>query len=176
MKLYDLIAMAEMEAKSRLAEQGLGDDYSAGRTRAIAKQIAIATIKFADLSNHRTTDYIFDLERLLQVRGQDRALSSVRGGAHQIHPAQGARRRKDMQAAIPAIHSPRNADLAASSLAGRRPARGGGRANGGPNILCDYAFTLAQNSAASMRPPHSCRKPTTGLRGKGWAFARGCWR
>ena len=33
MKLYDLIAMATAEAEKRLAEQGIGADYSAGRTR-----------------------------------------------------------------------------------------------------------------------------------------------
>src|SRR5581483_11966905 len=69
MKLYDLIAMAEVEAKSRLAEQGLGGDYSPEEREAIAKEIAIATIKFADLSNHRTTDYIFDLERFSKFEG-----------------------------------------------------------------------------------------------------------
>ena len=58
--------------------------------QSIARQVAIATIKFADLSNHRTTDYIFDLERFSQVRGQDRALSAICGGAHPVHPAQGA--------------------------------------------------------------------------------------
>ncbi|MGZ5928625.1 MAG: arginine--tRNA ligase, partial [Rhizomicrobium sp.] len=70
MKLYDLIAMAEVEAKSRLAEQGLGGDYSPEERENIAKQIAIATIKFADLSNHRTTDYIFDLERFSRFEGK----------------------------------------------------------------------------------------------------------
>ena len=70
MKLYDLIAMAVVEAKSRLAEQGLGGDYSPEEKEMIANQIALATIKFADLSNHRTTDYIFDLERFSKFEGK----------------------------------------------------------------------------------------------------------
>ena len=32
--------------------------------------MGIATIKFADLSNHRTTDYIFDLERFSKFEGK----------------------------------------------------------------------------------------------------------
>ncbi len=143
MKLYDLIAMAEVEAKSRLAEQGLGGDYSPEERDAIAKQIAIATIKFADLSNHRTTDYIFDLERFSQLRRQDRALSPICGGAHQIHPAQGALTRA-IAPGTPAIHSPEERDLVLQllSLGDAMQAAEEKRA---PNILCDYAFTLAQN-------------------------------
>jgi arginyl-tRNA synthetase len=44
MKLYDLIAMATVEANSRLAEQGLGDDYSAGEKAEIARQVGLAAI------------------------------------------------------------------------------------------------------------------------------------
>ncbi len=57
MKLYDLIAMATDEAQKRLTEQGLGADYSDDERGEIARKVGIATIKFADLSNHRQTDY-----------------------------------------------------------------------------------------------------------------------
>ena len=91
MKLYDLIAMAEVEAEIPAGGAGAGRATIPPRSARISrKQIAIATIKFADLSNHRTTDYIFDLERFSQVRRQDRALSAICGGAHPIDPAQGA--------------------------------------------------------------------------------------
>ena len=70
MKLFDLIAMATAEAEKRLAEQGIGADYSAEERADIARKVAIATIKFADLSNYRLTDYIFDLERFSRFEGK----------------------------------------------------------------------------------------------------------
>src|SRR5579863_6798296 len=63
LKLFDLINSAIEEADTRLKEQGLGEGYSEEEHADIAHKVAIATIKFADLSNHRSTDYIFDLAR-----------------------------------------------------------------------------------------------------------------
>ncbi|RYH93933.1 MAG: arginine--tRNA ligase, partial [Acetobacteraceae bacterium] len=70
MKLYDLIGMATAEAEKRLAEQGMGSDVSAEERSEIAAKVGLATIKFADLSNHRTTDYVFDLERFSKFEGK----------------------------------------------------------------------------------------------------------
>src|SRR6185437_5544102 len=70
MSLFDLIAMAKAEAEKRLAEAGIGEDYSAEERAEIARKVGIATIKFADLSNHRTTDYVFDLERFSKFEGK----------------------------------------------------------------------------------------------------------
>jgi arginyl-tRNA synthetase len=63
MKLQDLIVMATVEATKRLNEAGLAVDYPTTEHRRIAGQVAIAALKFADLANHRTSNYIFDLER-----------------------------------------------------------------------------------------------------------------
>jgi arginyl-tRNA synthetase len=142
MKLYDLIAMAVVEAKSRLAEQGLGGDYSDDEREAIARQIAIATIKFADLSNHRTTDYIFDLERFSKFEGKTgpylqyaavRIQSILRKALSEGHVP-----------GTPAIHSPEERDLVLQLLS-LGDALAAAEQKRAPNILCDYAFTLAQN-------------------------------
>jgi arginyl-tRNA synthetase len=70
MKLQDLIAMATAEATKRLHEAGLAADYPAAERRRIAAQVGIAALKFADLANHRTSNYIFDLERFTQFEGK----------------------------------------------------------------------------------------------------------
>jgi arginyl-tRNA synthetase len=163
MKLYDLIAMADVEAKSRLAEQGLGGDYSPEERDAIARQIAIATIKFADLSNHRTTDYIFDLERFSRFEGKTgpylqyaavRIKSILRKAADQAFAL-----------GTPAIHSPEERDLVLQllSLGDAMQAAEDKRA---PNILCDYAFTLAQNFSRFYAAHHILSETDTGLRGR----------
>ena len=70
LKLYDLIAMATDEAGKRLAEQGLAEEYPVEERAAIAKAVGIASIKFADLSNHRISNYIFDLSRFTRFEGK----------------------------------------------------------------------------------------------------------
>jgi arginyl-tRNA synthetase len=163
MKLYDLIAMAEVEAKSRLAEQGLGDDYSPEERETIAKQIAIATIKFADLSNHRTTDYIFDLERFSKFEGKTGPY--LQYAAVRIKSILRKAREEGHEAAIPAIHSPEERDLVLQllSLDDVLQAAEEKRA---PNILCDYAFTLAQNFSRFYAAHHIMSETDTGLRGQ----------
>jgi len=161
MKLYDLIAMAVVEAKSRLAEQGLGSDYSARERETIAKQIAIATIKFADLSNHRTTDYVFDLERFSRFEGKTgpylqyasvRIQSILRKAADQ-----------NFALGTPAIHSSEERDLVLQLLSLDDALRSAEEKRA-PNILCDYAFTLAQNFSRFYSAHHILSEADTNLR------------
>ncbi|HEX4117348.1 MAG TPA: arginine--tRNA ligase [Rhizomicrobium sp.] len=163
MKLYDLIAMAEVEAKSRLAEQGLGSDYSAEEREAIAKQIAIATIKFADLSNHRTTDYIFDLERFSKFEGKTGPY--LQYAAVRIKSILRKAREEGHEEGVPAIHSPEERDLVLQllSLGDVLQAAEDTRA---PNILCDYAFTLAQNFSRFYAAHHILSETDARLRGQ----------
>ena len=89
MKLHDLIAMAATKRPSGWTSRASAPITRPDERAEIARQVGIATIKFADLSHQRTTDYIFDLEKLLDLRRQDRALSAICRGAHPLDPAQG---------------------------------------------------------------------------------------
>jgi arginyl-tRNA synthetase len=162
MKLYDLIAMAEVEAKSRLAEQGLGDDYSAEEREAIAKEIAIATIKFADLSNHRTTDYIFDLERFSKFEGKTGPY--LQYAAVRIQSILRKARDEGHGPGVPAVHSPEERTLVLQLLS-LDDAVLAAEQKRAPNILCDYAFTLAQNFSRFYAAHHILSESDEGLRG-----------
>ena len=70
LKLHDLITMATDKARERLHEAKLGDDLPADEFEAIAHKVAIAALKFADLSNARTTSYVFDLDRFMSFEGK----------------------------------------------------------------------------------------------------------
>ncbi|RZJ96496.1 MAG: arginine--tRNA ligase [Brevundimonas sp.] len=70
LKLHDLISMATEKARARLTEAHLGADLSAEEFEAIAHKVAIAALKFADLSNARTTSYVFDLDRFTSFEGK----------------------------------------------------------------------------------------------------------
>ncbi len=70
LKLQDLIGQAEEKARARLREAGLGEEYGAAEFEDIARKVAIAAIKFADLSNFRGTSYVFDLDRFISFEGK----------------------------------------------------------------------------------------------------------
>ncbi|RZJ95451.1 MAG: arginine--tRNA ligase [Brevundimonas sp.] len=70
LKLHDLIQMATEKADQRLAEAELGADMPADEHADIAHKVAIAALKFADLSNARTTSYVFDLDRFTSFEGK----------------------------------------------------------------------------------------------------------
>ena len=70
LKLHDLISMATDKARERLHEAGLGAELPPAEFEATAHKVAIAALKFADLSNHRTTSYVFDLDRFTSFEGR----------------------------------------------------------------------------------------------------------
>ncbi|MGE3836592.1 MAG: arginine--tRNA ligase [Hyphomonadaceae bacterium] len=70
LKLQDLIGQAEEKARQRLKENEIGADFSEQEFEDVAHKVAIAAIKFADLSNFRGTSYIFDLDRFMSFEGK----------------------------------------------------------------------------------------------------------
>ncbi|WP_296168684.1 arginine--tRNA ligase, partial [uncultured Brevundimonas sp.] len=70
LKLHDLITQATDKARERLREARLGDDLPEAEFEDIAHKVAIAALKFADLSNARTTSYVFDLDRFMSFEGK----------------------------------------------------------------------------------------------------------
>ncbi|WP_298744550.1 arginine--tRNA ligase [uncultured Brevundimonas sp.] len=70
LKLHDLITLAVDKARERLREARLGADLPAAEFDDIARKVAVAALKFADLSNSRTTSYVFDLDRFMSFEGK----------------------------------------------------------------------------------------------------------
>lgn len=70
LKLHDLISMATDKARERLKEAELGADLPEAEFEDIARKVAVAALKFADLSNNRTTSYVFDLDRFMSFEGR----------------------------------------------------------------------------------------------------------
>jgi len=66
-KLIDLLNEATQRAEAALAQRT--NDLSAEERQHLATQIARAAIKYADLSNDRQRDYVFDLERMIAFEG-----------------------------------------------------------------------------------------------------------
>ena len=70
LKLHDLIGQATGKARERLREAGLGGELAEAEFEATAHKVAVAALKFADLSNHRGTSYVFDLDRFTSFEGK----------------------------------------------------------------------------------------------------------
>ena len=67
-RLTDLLDDAIQRAEGELASRDPALDASA--RRALAVQIGIGAVKYADLANDRIKDYVFDLERMVAVEGR----------------------------------------------------------------------------------------------------------
>lgn len=69
-RLGDVIGMVQTAALMRLDEAHLAEEYSAAERADIAAKVGIAALKFGDLINNRSSDYIFDLDRFSSFEGK----------------------------------------------------------------------------------------------------------
>ncbi len=161
MKLYDLIAMATDEAGKRLTEAGLASEYPQSERNAIAKMVGIAAIKFADLSNHRISDYIFDLARFTRFEGKTGPYMQY--AAVRIQSILRKARDDGFASAPPTVQSPAERNLALQLLA-LPDAMAAAEAKRAPNLLCDYAFTLAQEFSRFYSEHHILSEKNESLR------------
>ena len=67
MQLSELLRTAIESAMTRLSPENFADEDEKLST---ATKLAIASIKFGDLINHRSKDYIFDLDKFLSAEGK----------------------------------------------------------------------------------------------------------
>jgi arginyl-tRNA synthetase len=68
--LQALIDDAVARATARLDENDLAAGYPPDERREIAAMVGVAALKYGDLSNHRTSDYVFDLDRFVSFEGK----------------------------------------------------------------------------------------------------------
>jgi len=69
-KLSDVIDLVTDAAMERLDEAKIAESYPPEEREEIAKAVGIAALKFGDLSNHRTSNYVFDLNRFSSFEGK----------------------------------------------------------------------------------------------------------
>jgi arginyl-tRNA synthetase len=70
MKLKDLQDMVVSEARKKMDEAGVAEGYAEKEKAEVARKVGLAALKFADLSNHRLTDYVFDLDKFTRFEGK----------------------------------------------------------------------------------------------------------
>lgn len=70
LRLGDLIETVTEAAAARLEESDLAARYSGAERALIARQVGIAALKFGDLVNNRTSNYVFDVRRFTALEGK----------------------------------------------------------------------------------------------------------
>jgi arginyl-tRNA synthetase len=161
MKLYDLIGMATDEASKRLVEQGIGADYPQDERNAIARAVGLAAIKFADLTNFRTSDYVFDLTRFTRFEGKTGPYLQYAAVRTQsiLRKAEG----EGYATSAPVIRSSQERRLVLQLLA-ITDAMESAELKRAPNVLCDYVFTVAQEFSRFYSEHHILSEQDAGLR------------
>jgi arginyl-tRNA synthetase len=141
LKLHEFLAQADAVATARMKEAELGADVSEAEQKDIAHKVAVAAIKFSDLSNVRTTNYIFDLDRFVSFEGKT--------GPYLLYAAVRikslARRAEDEGVKPGPIAIELDAERAlVLALDGFNDALRGAYDKRMPHILCEHAYALGQ--------------------------------
>jgi arginyl-tRNA synthetase len=69
-RLADLLSDVVKRATDRMDERGLAADHPEDERSRIAWMVGVSALKFGDLSNHRASNYIFDLDRFTSFDGK----------------------------------------------------------------------------------------------------------
>ncbi len=141
MKLQDLLEAAITKAQERLDEAELGTDISSQEQQEIAQLVAIAAIKFSDLSIPRLSDYIFDLDKFVSFQGKT--------GPYLLYTAVRVKSllaKAKEQGLVPdtiTIETEKQRDIILSAVQLPRILKTSYEERA-PHHLCEYAYTLAQ--------------------------------
>lgn len=161
MKLQDLIGMMTGAALDRLKEQGLATDYEEAERNDIANKVGLAALKFADLSNHRIANYVFDPDRFVRFEGKT--------GPYLLYAAvriKSILRKAEAQGDQPGKILPpepgeRDLVLALGALPDAIQAAYDDRA---PNKIADYAYDLARTFSSYYDQFHILSEQNEALR------------
>ncbi len=145
LRLADLQAMALEEADRKLAVASLPADMSDEERADVARKVAVAALRFSDLMNTRTSNYVFDLDRFTSFEGKT--------GPYLMYAA--VRVKSVLRKAAEAGHSPGKVAVAEETeralvlqLDGFGAALLGARQRRMPHILCEHLYSLAQAFSA----------------------------
>ena len=145
LRLADLNRMALEEAEKRIGETGLSGDIGEEERARIAALVARAALRFADLQNVRTTNYVFDLERFTSFEGKT--------GPYLLYAS--VRIKSLLRRAKDAGHAPGQIRIESETeralvlaLDGFANALEQSHAKRQPHILCEHVYTLAQAFSA----------------------------
>lgn len=165
MRLKDLMEMMTNEARTRMLEEGVGQQYDKQEQDEIAEKVGMASLRYADLMNVRSADYVFDIERFTQFKG--------RTGAYLCYAAVRIksilRKAAEKEFAVGSFQAPstdveRDLMIRLGSVADSLRQAIDDRM---PHHLCSFLFDLAQSFSRFYTECHILTEENETLRG-GW--------
>ena len=174
MKLKDLISMVTESALARMQENRIAEDFDDAERQSIAHKVGLATLKFADLSNHRTSDYVFDVGNFSRFEG--------RTGPYLLYTAVRIKSilRKAKEEGLnpgrilsPSAPIERELMLNLSWLPEKIRNSCADRA---PNYLCDYVYNLAQVFSRFYQQCHILSEKDSEVQASWLALSQLCLR
>ena len=173
MKLGDLISQVTQKARERMEEAGIARDVSTEEFDDIAKKVGIAALKFADLMNHRLSDYVFDIDKFCRFEGKT--------GPYLLYTAVRIKSilRKAGEGNVTAgeILEPKDRERNLMLLLSSMPdVLKSAEENYAPNYICDFAFNLSQEFNRFYKDCHILRETDTALQGSWLALSTLCLR
>jgi arginyl-tRNA synthetase len=173
MQLRDLLGAATDEALKRMSEAGVAEGYALEERLDVANKVTLAALKFADLANYRTTNYVFDLEKFTRFEG--------RTGPYLLYAAvriKSLLRKAAERGYLPGpFVAPTAADRDLILQLSKFPdAVRAAYAGCAPNHLCEFAFDLAQVFSRFYQNCPILVEPDAGRRGSWLALAQLCLR
>ncbi|MEZ5997492.1 MAG: arginine--tRNA ligase [Hyphomonas sp.] len=146
LRLADLNAMAFAEAEKKIIEAGkLPEDMSNAERDQVAANVALAALRFSDLMNTRTTNYVFDIDKFTSFEGKTgpyllyaavRVKSLLRRAADEGNEAGAIAIGHDAERALMLQLD----QFAAACLQAREKRM--------PHVLCEHLYNLAQAFSA----------------------------
>lgn len=165
-KLSDLLDEAEERAGAAVREKN--PDLAGDEARSVATAVAMAAIKYTDLSNDRAKDYVFSFDRMLAFEGNTGpyllyALVRIRSIFRKAAERGGAAPMDSVRAAPAIIGGKEEKDLALALLRFPGAIRSVGESLE-PHRLCQYLFDLAQTFSVFVTNCHVLNAESEALR------------
>ncbi|WP_028111406.1 arginine--tRNA ligase [Ferrimonas kyonanensis] len=138
-KLADLLEEAHQRAIKLIGDKN--PDLQAEELDTIATTVAMASVKYSDLSKNRTTDYVFDWDNMLTFEGNTAPYMLYAYSRIQSIFRKAGVNAADLNGSITLEHDKEEA--LAQKLVQLNDVVHGVAAKGAPHLMCTYLFELA---------------------------------
>ncbi|MCL4144047.1 UNVERIFIED_CONTAM: hypothetical protein GTU68_063186, partial [Idotea baltica] len=170
LRLADLNAMALEEATKKIKEADkLPADMPDDERAEVAAKVAVAALRFADLQNTRTTNYIFDLDRFTSFEGKTGPYLLY--AAVRIKSLLRRAEEEGLASGTIQIHSDTERALVLM-LDGFAAALLSARDKRMPHILCEHVYNLAQAFSAFYGAHPIAAEPDEAIRASRLALSQ----
>ena len=152
MKLKDLIQLIQDKALERMADAEVARNYKSDERQAIARAVGVAALKYGDLMNQPSKNYVFDLNRFASFEGKTGPYilyTAVR--IKSILRKADAEGLKNGPLIAPQSDTERSLMLRIAALPDQVISA---HQQNAPQYLCDYVYELASDFSAFYRDHH----------------------